>query len=70
MIPIEEMKEMVVESEIDYVRDLVIKDRYDELYDFIMGYCFNDFKMMSEEEIKEQYEWRFGFEEEEEVTNG
>lgn len=65
MIPIEEMKEMLVESEIDYVKDLVIKNKYDELYEFIMRYCFYDFKMMSEEEIEIQYEWRFGFEEEE-----
>lgn len=65
MIPIEEMKEMLVESEIDYVKDLVIKNKYDELYEFIMSYCFYDFKIMSEEEIERQYEWRFGFEEEE-----
>ena len=64
MMPIEEIKEMLVKDEIDYVRDLVLKNKYDELYKFIMLYCFNDFKTMSEEEIEEQYEWRFGFEEE------
>ena len=63
-ISIEEMKEMLVESEIDYVRDLVIKSKYDDLCEFIRECCFNDFRTMSEEEIEEQYEWRFGFEEE------
>lgn len=63
MVPMEEMKEMIVESEIDYVKDLVIKNKYDDLYEFIMLYCFSDFKTMSEEEIEEQYEWRFGPEE-------
>jgi len=67
MIPIEEMKKMLVESEIDYVRDLVIKNKYDDLYEFVMGYCFNDFKTMSEEEMEEQYEWRFGVEKEDEA---
>ena len=67
MIPIEEMKKMLVESEIDYVRDLVIKNKYDDLYEFVMWYCFNDFKTMSEEEMEEQYEWRFGVEKEDEA---
>ena len=67
MVPMEEMKEMIVESEIDYVKDLVIKNKYDDLYEFIMLYCFNDFKTMSKEEIEEQYEWRFGNKEEAEA---
>ena len=61
---IEEMKKMIVDSEIDHVKDLVIKNKYDDLYEFIMLYCFNDFKTMSKEEIEEQYEWRFGYKEE------
>ena len=64
---IEEMKKMLVESEIDHVKDLVFKNKYEELYEFIMLYCFNDFKTMSEEEMEEQYEWRFGYKEEAEA---
>ena len=57
---IEEMKDRLVDNEIDYLKDLVITDKYDELFEFVYLYCFSDFKSMSDEEIIEQYEWRYG----------
>lgn len=57
---IQEMKDRLVDNEIDYIKDLVIRDKYDELIEFVYFNCFNDFKDMSDEEIKEQYEWSYG----------
>ena len=57
---IEEMKDRLVDNEIDYIKDLVIKDKYDELIEFVYFNCFNNFKDISDEEIKEQYEWSYG----------
>lgn len=58
-ITTEEMKERIVDNEINYIREMVNRDRYDDLFEFVYQYCFNDFKSMNNEEIKEQYEWRF-----------
>ena len=44
-ISIEEMKEMLVESEIDYVRDLVIKCKYDDLCEFICYIAIENFNV-------------------------
>ena len=57
---IEEMKDRLVDNEIDYIKDLVIRDKYDELAEFVYLNCFSNFKDMSDEEIKKQYEWRYG----------
>ena len=57
---IQEMKDRLVDNEIDYIKDLVIRDKYDELVEFVYLNCFSNFKSMSDEEIKEQYEWRYG----------
>tara|TARA_R100001460_G_scaffold1715_1_gene6242 strand:+ start:270 stop:458 length:189 start_codon:yes stop_codon:yes gene_type:complete len=57
---IEEIKARLVENEMEYIQDLVITCKYDELFEFVYLNCFNDFKNMSDEEIKEQYEWRYG----------
>ena len=57
---IEEMKARLVENEMEYIQDLVITDKYDELFEFVYFNCFDNFKSMSDEEIKEQYEWRYG----------
>jgi len=52
---IEEMKSRLVENEMEYIQDLVITDKYDELFEFVYLNCFSNFKSMSDEEIKEQY---------------
>jgi len=57
---IQEMKDRLVDNEIDYIKDLVIRDKYDELIEFVYFNCFNNFKDISDEEIKEQYEWSYG----------
>ena len=57
---IQEMKDRLVDNEIDYIKDLVIGDKYDELIEFVYFNCFNNFKDISDEEIKEQYEWSYG----------
>ena len=57
---IQEMKDRLVDNEIDYIKDLVIRDKYDELAEFVYFNCFNNFKDISDEEIKEQYEWSYG----------
>ena len=57
---IQEMKDRLVANEIDYIKDLVIGDKYDELIEFVYFNCFNNFKDISDEEIKEQYEWSYG----------
>ena len=57
---IEEMKDRLVDNEIDYIKDLVIRDKYDELFEFVYLNCFNNFKDISDEEIKGQYEWIYG----------
>ena len=62
-ITIEEMKERIVDNEIDYIREMVNWDKYDNLFEFVYQDCFNDFKSMNDEEIKEQYEWRYNINE-------
>ncbi len=57
---IEEMKDRLVDNEIDYIKDLVISDKYDELVEFVYLNCFSNFKDISDEEIKQQYEWSYG----------
>ena len=57
---IQEMKDRLVDNEIDYIKDLVIRDKYDELVEFVWLNCFSNFKDMSDEEIKEQYEFIYG----------
>ena len=57
---IEEMKDRLVDNEVDYIKDLVIRDKHDELTEFVYFNCFSNFKDMSDKEIKEQYEWIYG----------
>ena len=55
-----EMKDRLVDNEIDYIKDLVIRDKYDELVEFVWLNCFSNFKDVSDEETKEQYEFIYG----------
>ena len=56
-ITIEEMKKKLVESNMQHVKDMVIQDRYEELYDFVETHFFSDFRDVDDDEIIEQYEW-------------
>ena len=49
---IKDKLEALVEERIDYVKELVIRDRYDELYEVI--FINFGFDKLSEEEIEEQ----------------
>ncbi len=55
-----EMKDRLVDNEIDYIKDLVIRDKYDELVEFVYLNCFSNFKDTTDEDIKQQYEWIYG----------
>jgi len=57
---IEEMKDKFIDDTIDYIKDLVVRDKHDELADFIYLHCFSNFKDMSDEEIKQEYKWIYG----------
>ena len=50
---IKDKLEALVEERIDYVKELVIRDRYDELYEVI--FINFGFDKLSEEEFEEQY---------------
>ena len=58
-ITIEEMKDALVDNEIDYIKQMVIEDKHDDLVEFVYINSFNDFKSMGNEEIKELYEWTY-----------
>ena len=50
---IKDKLEALVEERIDYVKELVIRDRYDELYNVI--YKNFGFNKLNNKQIKEQY---------------
>ena len=54
---IEEMKSKLVESNMKYVHDMVIQDRYEELYDYVETHYFSDFQDLEDGEIIEMYGW-------------
>ena len=56
---IEEMKARLVENEMEYIQDLVITDKYDELFEFVQLNCFSNFSMKTDEDIKKMYNWWF-----------
>ena len=56
-ISIAKMKEALVENSMCYVTDLVIEDRYTELYEYVETHFWSDFKSMEDNEIVEQYGW-------------
>lgn len=49
---IEEMKDRIVEDQIAYIRDLVFKDRHEELFGFVDENIFSSFKGIDDDEIK------------------
>tara|TARA_R110000822_G_scaffold12014_2_gene43395 strand:+ start:30 stop:308 length:279 start_codon:yes stop_codon:yes gene_type:complete len=53
----EEMKNRLVDKQIDYLKDLISKDKPDELFLYVCINFFDNFESMSDEEILEEYEW-------------
>ena len=54
---IEEMKSALVENNMNYIRDLVIKDKHEELHEYVKWNYFSDFENFEDGEIIEMYGW-------------
>ena len=65
----EEMREQLVNNEVDYITELVFKDRHQELFDFMYVNSFRNFKDIDDNEVREIYMNLYGdmFDEEEAV---
>lgn len=57
IMSMEEMKNRLVDKQIDYLKDLISKDKPDELFLYVCINFFDNFESMSDEEILEEYEW-------------
>jgi hypothetical protein len=65
---IQEMREQLVNNEIDYISQMVIHDRHQELFDYVMKTC--GFKDDDDTEVEGIYMDLYGDElDEEEKTN-
>ena len=64
---IQEMREQLVNNEVDYIKELVFKDRHQELFDFMYVNSFRNFKDIDDNEVREIYMNLYGdmFDEEE-----
>ena len=60
MITLDEMKDALVENEVDYIKEMVIKDRHDDLVEFVYLHSFDDFRHMDDGDIKELYNHYYG----------
>jgi len=49
---IEEMKDRLVDNQIDYITDLVFKAKHEELFNFVYENIFNNFKGIDDDDIK------------------
>ena len=56
---IEEMKDRIVDNEIEYITDLVIKGRHEELFNFVYENIFSNFKGIDDIDIKDMYRCLF-----------
>tara|TARA_Y100000401_G_scaffold88510_1_gene74031 strand:+ start:106 stop:300 length:195 start_codon:yes stop_codon:yes gene_type:complete len=52
---IQEMREQLVNNEVDYIKELVFKDRHQELFDFIYVNSFSNFKDIDDNDVREIY---------------
>ena len=52
---LEEMREKLVNNEVEYITELVFKDRHRELFDFIYTNSFRDFKNIDDNDVIEMY---------------
>ena len=53
---LEEMREQLVNNEVDYITELVFKDRHQELFDFMYVNSFRNFKDIDDNDVIEMYE--------------
>jgi len=52
---IEEMREQLVNNEVDYITELVFKNRHEELFDFVYTNFFRDLEHMNDNDVREMY---------------
>ena len=52
---IEEMREQLVNNEIDYITQVVTQDRREELFNYVYKNSWNSFKNINEEDVKTIY---------------
>ena len=52
---IQEMREQLVNNEVDYIKELVFKDRHQELFDFMYVNSFRNFKDIDDNDVIEMY---------------
>tara|TARA_B100000287_G_scaffold119088_1_gene111005 strand:- start:3123 stop:3317 length:195 start_codon:yes stop_codon:yes gene_type:complete len=60
MASIEKMKDTLIDNEIDYIKSMVFQDKYEDLVEYVYTNHFSGFKSMSQEEIKELYDFQQG----------
>ena len=60
MMQIEDMKEAIVENEMEYVREIVFKNKWDELFDYVYAHSYRSFKHIDDKDIIELYTDMYG----------
>lgn len=59
-VTIEDMKESIVENEMEYVREIVFKNRWNELFDYVYAHSYSSFKDIDDKDIIELYTDMYG----------
>ena len=62
MASIEKMKNALIDHEIDYIRSIVLEGKFLPLIEYVVTNSFSNWKDITEEEIKELYEYQQGAE--------
>ena len=52
---IEDMKEAIVENEMEYVREITFKNKWHELFDYVYVHTYSNFKDIDDKDILELY---------------
>ena len=60
MASIEKMKNALIDHEINYIRSTVLQGKFLPLIEYVVTNKFSDWKDITEEEIKELYEYQKG----------
>lgn len=55
MMQIEDMKEAIVENEMEYVREIAFKNKWDELFDYVYAHSYRSFKNIDDKDVIELY---------------
>lgn len=60
MASIEKMKNALIDHEIDYIRSIILEGKFLPLIEYVVTNRFSNWKDITEEEIKELYEYQQG----------